>query len=453
MFQRYLYLALFIMSAGIARAQSAPPAAPPMPAASVAESSAPAAPPLSLQETLLKAEQENPDILAARQAWKVKVAEVRPAGSWENPTFSFVDENFPSGTPNVSDEKIRHYRIEQKIPFPGKLTGESRMKYHEALIAESDYRAKSLDVLRDVRMRFYQLYLTDQKIILAKQSVDILKDAMRAAQGRVGSNQSSTSDVFMAGTELGKMNNELFQAQQERTLVQIELNTLLNQPVDTPLGAAQAPTLKEIPLGLKDLETLARRNAPDYLAAIHEIDHAQAMVRRNRLDFAPDFGLMVERETTPDGPAGRQIGFSVSFPLWFQRPWGQYQSAKAHLTESQAKSQAMQNEVMRVVNMEFVETNTHLHLSRNYVDAILPSALSNVKIARQQYASGQADFVRLLEAFRTWIDVHNAYQEQLYHYGEHWSYLERWIGVELDRAREALDQHQTMPMEKMPHAE
>ncbi len=403
--------------------------------------------PLSLPAVLLQARDHNPDIQAARQAWKMKSAEIRPAGTWENPRFSFADEDFPSGVTGVSAEKIRHYRIEQTIPFPGKLSNDARMKFHEALIAEAEFRTKILDVLRDVRLRYYQLYLTDQKIALAGQSADILKDALRAAQTRVSSNQASTSDIYMAQTELAKMKNELFQQQQQRRLIQIELNTLLNQGTGTSLGQPQAPELSDIPVTLSDLEKIARRNDPTYLSAAHEVNHARAMVRHNNFEFAPDFGIMYEREESPNGPAGRVLGFSVSFPLWLQRPWGLRQSAHEHMAEAEARSQGMQNEVLKMVNMEYIELGTHLQLSRNYLADILPSALSNVKTARQQYASGQADFVRLLEAFRTWIDVHNGYQEQLYHYAEHWSELERWTGVELARAKEALEQSEVMPAE------
>ena len=408
------------------------------------------APPLTLDQALQSAREQNPDIRAARQAWQVKRSDLRAAGTWANPTFSYVDENFPSGTSGGAAEKIRHYRIEQTLPFPGKLTAESRLKYHEVLIAEAGYRARTLDVLRDVRMRFYQLYLTDRQILLASESLDVLKDALRVAQSRLASNQASASDVFMAETELGKMNNELFQAQQERVLVQIQLNTLLNQAPDAPLGPAQAPELKDLPASLSDLEGLAQRNDPSYRSALHEIDHARAMVARERLNFAPDFGFMYERETTPSGPDGRQIGFSVNLPLWLERPWGKYQSAREHMIEAEAQSQAMRNEVTRGVAMEFVETNTHLHLARNYEDDILPSAFSNVKIAREQYATGQADFVRLLEAFRSWIDAHNGYEEQIYHYGEHWAELERWVGIDLSQANKTPDSSKVMPPEGRP---
>src|SRR5438552_745363 len=90
------------------------------------------------------------------------------------------------------------------------------------------------------------------EILAARQAWEVMKAALRSAQARLGSNQTSASDVFMAQGELRRMENELFQQQQQRALIAIELNTLLNQPTDTPLGPAQAPELADLPLSLPD---------------------------------------------------------------------------------------------------------------------------------------------------------------------------------------------------------
>jgi len=401
--------------------------------------------PLSLPALLLKARDHNPDILVARQAWKVSQGQVSPAGALPDPTFTYIDEKFPSGMDGVSPEKVRHYRIEQMIPFPGKLSQEAQMKHHETLSAAAQYRAMTLEVFRDVRTRYYQLYLTDQEIILAQASVDLLKQIVGSAQARLGGGKGSASDVFMAQTELRRMENMLFEQKQQRTLIAIELNTLINQSVETPLGAAQAPELKSIPASVTDLDKLAGINNPHYLMAMHEVNHSRAMLQRNRLLFAPDFGLMYEREAANEGTAGRQMGISITFPLWLQRPWGLYQSAKEHITEAEASSQAMRNTVTKMIHTEYAETNTYLAQARNYELGILPAAQSALKITRQQYASGQTDFVRFLEAFRTWIQTNNEYQEKLYRYGEHASELERWVGVPPEKTKEALEQEEVMP--------
>jgi outer membrane protein TolC len=402
---------------------------------------------LSLPALLLKARDANPDLLAARHAWQVKLEEVAPKRAWPDPTFTYIDEKFPSGAAGVAPEHVTHLRIEQSIPFPGKLTNESRMTYHEALIEEARYRAATLEVFRDLKARYYQLYLTDRLIDLAQQSVDVMKQALGSAQARLASGQASAADAFMAQTELKRMENMLFEQKQARTLIQIELNTLLNQPTDTPLGAAGAPDLKDVPATLVELHQAASIGDPLYLSAMHEVNHSRAMMTHHALEFLPDFSVMAERETADAGPAGRQIGIAVTFPLWLERPIGLYHSAKAHVSEAEASSKAMQNTVLKMVHSEFTQTNTYLTEARNYQASILPGALSTLKITQRQYASGQGDFLRLLEAFRTWIQTNNEYQDKLYQYGLHWGELERWLGVPPDKVREMLEQHSLMPME------
>jgi outer membrane protein, heavy metal efflux system len=400
---------------------------------------------LSLEALLLRAREHNPEILEARQAWKVKQAEIRPAGTWDNPTLSYFDERQPSGMDNVGPEQMYKYRIEQSIPFPGKLTNASRMKRHEALIARANYQAVTLEVFKNTRMRYYQLYLTDQQFVLAGESVEILSNALRGAQSRLASSQSSALDVFMVQTELEKARNNQFQLQQQRLQIQYELNALLNQELETPLGSAKALEITDLPISLKDLQALAQRSDPMYLSSMHELNHARATRLHHRLAFAPDFGVMYEKQTAPAGPDGRMFGVSASIPLWFHRPWKELQGAQEHVDEAEAKARAMQNRVAKEVAVEYVEVNTRAATVRRYQSGILPSVKSALKIAQQRYASGQDDFMRLLEAYRGWIGSNTEYQEALYGYGEHWSMLEQWVGVDLSLARPMRDQMQWMP--------
>ena len=50
----------------------------------------------------------------------------------------------------------------------------------------------------------------------------------------------------------------------------------------------------------------------------------------------------------------------MTFPLWLSRPWGLTQSAQEHISEAEATSLAMRNEVQKMVHSEYTETNTYL---------------------------------------------------------------------------------------------
>jgi outer membrane protein, heavy metal efflux system len=402
--------------------------------------------PVDLPSLIARAKEHNPEVRAAYHAWKVAQADVSPAAAWPDPTFSVTREKYAGDMEEGAADRAMKYAIEQPIPFPGKLTQDSQMKHHESLIAEAKYRARLLDIVRDLRLRYYQLYLVDRQISLAHQSVEALRHALQTAQNRLASGKASALDVFMAQTELHKMENALYAQRQQRRLVSVELNTLLNQPTEAPFGAVAKPALEDVPVTTDTLRAVAAKNAPEYQRALHEINHSRTMRARSRLAWAPDFSVMAERETPNVGASGNQLGARMTFPLWLSRPWGLQRAATAHELEAAADAQAMKNMTLKMVDMETIEVDTHLTQARRFEATILPAALSALRTARQQYASGQGDFLRFLEALRSWLDAHNQYEEEVYHYGEHWSELSRWIGVEVSQAKDA--SAQALPEEK-----
>jgi cobalt-zinc-cadmium efflux system outer membrane protein len=386
---------------------------------------------LSLDNLESRARDRNPQLREARQAWKTLDAQVISAGAWPDPTFSYIDERFPSGTAGVEAEAIRHYRVEQPVQFPGKLSREAEMKRHEALIAKNEYSALELEILGQVQEMAYQLYLTDRSTQLAQQSVDVLQSALRTSQARLAGGQTSAADVFMAQTELRRMEGLAFGQRQARVLAQIQLNSLLDQPTETPLDSVTPPPFKDLPQSLQDLLLLATAHSPWIQYGDHQTHHSETMLARSRLDYAPDFGLIAEREETSSGPAGRQLGVTVTFPLWVKRPWGNVKAAQEHLLETQARADERAAMVRRMVHMEFTEVHTHLIQAERYRDGIIPASESTLRVVRQQYASGQTDFLRFLEAFRAWLNAELDYENEIYHYAEHKAQLERWVGVAL----------------------
>lgn len=390
----------------------------------------------SLVELIQMAKNRNPDIKAAYQKWLVTKQEIGTASSWPNPNFSYVDEKDPSGMAGVEPMTRKHYSVEQEFPFPGKLGNESRMKHHEALITEAKYQDTVLDVKKRLKLNFYRASSTDKLIGLLKKNTSSFRSALSAAQARVASNQASASDVFMIQTELHQMENMLFEKEQQRKQVDIEINALLDEPFNTAWSFTSQLALKPLPLSADELEALAAEENPLYLSAAHEVNHARAMLARSRLDFAPDIGVMYEYQTADDGsgggPAGRMLGLSLSVPLWLRRPLAFKAGAQAHLVEAEAMAKSMKNMVRKMVRMEENETTIHFTLAHNLETNILPTAQAAMDTTRDQYIAGRGDFLRMLEAIRSWIAVNRDFQNELYHYAEHWSEVERWVGVDLD---------------------
>src|SRR4051812_27053095 len=121
--RRFFFLLLFGLSAPGLRAETAEP--------------------LSLDQVLTWTLEKNPDIAASRQAWKAAEARIAPSRAWPDPMVSLSREKFPAG------DRTNHLKLEQGIPFPGKLRAEGAMNHHEARIAESRHRAATLRALAE----------------------------------------------------------------------------------------------------------------------------------------------------------------------------------------------------------------------------------------------------------------------------------------------------------------
>ncbi|MCG3205620.1 MAG: hypothetical protein KCHDKBKB_02342 [Elusimicrobia bacterium] len=391
--------------------------------------------PISLEQLLIEASERNPEIQAAYRSWKVADKEADTASIWPNPMLKYVREKDPIGEEGMDPMERRHYSVEQEIPFPGKLSNEARMMRHEAMIKEAAYHEKRLEVLKKAKQLFYRLAWADRLAELAKQTAGTFRLVSKSAESMLAGEKIPATDVFMIHAELETMENMVFEKKQERRLIEIELNALLDRSSETIWGTATSKHLSDIPYDVAELESLAQQHSPVYLASRHEINHSQAMRSRNRLEFAPDFGLMYEYQTAGAGsgvgPSGRAVGVSLSVPLWFRRPIAKAIAGSEHLLEAEAQSARMGAMVRRMIQMERTETITHMILAKNIEKKILPSAVAAKNTARDRYVSGRGDVMRFMEATRLWLKTHETHEDQLYHFAEHWAELEQWVGTDL----------------------
>jgi cobalt-zinc-cadmium efflux system outer membrane protein len=384
--------------------------------------------PASLESVLRDTSEKNPDIQAARRKWRAAAARVPGVASWPDPLLFYSREKTPS------DDQMSRLRLEQDIPFPGKKSLEGRLAHHEARIAESRYLAASLDALSQARILYFRLnraeHLTDEYA----SDVAAVRSALASARARwtSSSGDSAGRELFSLSAELGRLENRLFEEKQERLLAAAELNTLLDRDVETPPPAVAVPGLRDLPVPLAELRRLARENDPLYLEALHEVNHARAMRTRSRLAFTPDFRVMYERQRAAGGETGYEAGVGVFLPLWLRRPAAEAREASEHLEEAEAMSRAARNEVEKMTVLEFTETVTHLNKARQLDSVVLPAAEGAFRIAQSGYESGRTTFLDFMEALRGLLEARSEYHEEIYHYGEHWALLERWVGVPLE---------------------
>lgn len=384
------------------------------------------APPVALAALLEEARSKNPALSAARGKWRSAEALIRPARTWKDPVLGVHREEMPADS-----EASTHYSIEQELPFPGKLSRESRMRFHEARIAYEEYRAKEAELISGVKIQYHRLLWLERTAGVLKKDAEVLRSISQVAQSLIAAGKAGAEEALLAQTQLKEATNALYEREQRRQIEEEDLNALLAAPPGTRRRLAEPPVLAELPLSLQELEALARRKSPRYLGTHHMVHHAQLMTSKGRYGFAPDFKLSFEKEKFRRRQDETLYGLSLSLPLWFWRPAGELAAAREHTAQAVAESRDMQNEVFKELYKEYTEVRLHRDLAKSYAEEILPLAEGALKIAQKNYETGRAEYARLAQALRQWLEAQMRYYEAIYHHGEHWAMLEAVAGLEI----------------------
>ena len=130
----------------------------------------------------------------------------------------------------------------------------------------------------------------------------------------------------MAQTELRRMENLVYAQSQARILAQIQLNSLLDDPTETRYRVGPAKPLACIYPPRCTISRRWRMRVTVLWISIRlpEADQANydAFARSRSGVRTRTFNLMAEREEGAAGPAGHQIGISMTFPLVVRAPLG-----------------------------------------------------------------------------------------------------------------------------------
>lgn len=413
-----------------ARAQSASPGEMRLGAPSEADGVA------TLDELVDTALRQNPSISGARQAVEAKRAKVSPAETLPEPTLSFqsMGDFIPPSIQKGDPSSGRFYGVEQEIPYPGKLGLKGKIATAEAEAEDWNAEATRRQVVSDVKVAYYDLYLMYKSIDVVEKDRGLLLDFAKIAESKYRVGMGSQQDVLKAQVEVSKTLDRLTILEQRKAVSEAKMNSLLYRQSSQPLGRPADFQKAPLRYSLEQLEQLARDGSPKLKTQEKEIDRSQYAVELAKKEYYPDFALgftYVERD-----PMKEMYGlmFKAKVPLYFWR--NQREELRgSRLTLSSA--QKMRDNVITTlsyeVKNEYIIASTSQRLVDLYGTTLLPQARLSVDSALASYQVGSIDFLSLLDSVVTLLDYEIKYYEALTDFQKALARLEPTVGVELTK--------------------
>jgi outer membrane protein TolC len=258
----------------------------------------------------------------------------------------------------------------------------------------------------DVKDAYYDYYYLGRALAVAEESVQLLKSLEDVTLTQYGTATTDFSTVIKVQIERDRLKSDVAALKDQQQVASARLAAVLGLPSGTPLPL---PTrLPESPAPPADVEKLVMTNNPELDALQRKALAEDTSARLARRSFLPDFSVGVNFMTMSgpedDNETDQSIVAGVTLPLWI----GKY---RAEAREAEARSRAYQLERTDKANALGVDLKMAIYAFRDaerrkalYRDSLIPQAEQALKVIRQAFSNGKADFSEVIDAQRNLLE-------------------------------------------------
>jgi outer membrane protein TolC len=367
---------------------------------------------LTLVRAVALARANNPTLAARGFEVRAAGARIGPAGALPDPTLTVGAMNYmlPSLSATRDPLSMNQVTLTQTLPINGALGFRRAAARSDS--ARTAYRrdAVELEIERDVRARYWELYHADRALEVMGRRRTVLREIANVATTMYAVGTAAQSDALRAQVAITRLSQEVAEMELQRYAAAAQLNALLGRAAETPVaipsasghaahGAAMRALEMPEPESLDSLSALAEAQSPEILAARAGVDAARASWGATRHNTRPDLDLGVAYGQRPGSNDMLSLMVGVSVPVF--RRARQYQLRdEAHAMAGAAEQDlaAARLQVRSALATARAQAETARRLVALYDQTLVPQASATYEAALAAYRVGRVDFATLLDA-------------------------------------------------------
>ncbi len=385
-----------------------------------------------LQNMIEQARKNNPEILAAKKRWEAAKFRVPQAKAWDDPVVGVKLEKIPRGTIKFdrTTPDDRMLSVAQSIPLLGKLSLKGKIALVQAQMAASEYKNEELDVIKEVKNAYYDLFMAQKEIELKELSMSFLNDISQVAEVKYVVSDVSYAQILKIHLEISRLSNDIENLRKGLPAKEAKLNFLMNVSQENKIGVISLRNDDSFNKDNGTLHKLAEDNSPELKVFSYMIErnkYAKSLAKKN---IFPD--LMTEvalRGITSAAIGPWDLALSLSLPLWFwSKQRYEIKEAVANIEEAEAVYAAMKNRVSWEITNLINKVEVAQNKIKLYKTNLLSLSDNSLESLRVSYLSSGADFGDLLDALRMFIDIKMSYYLALVEYNMNLAELESLAG-------------------------
>ncbi|MCH8245404.1 MAG: TolC family protein [Bacteroidetes bacterium] len=391
---------------------------------------------LHLDQIIETIQVSNPDIKASKLASDALATKGIQVSSLPDPTIMLNVQPFPVYTARGTQRS--QFRVEQAVPFPGKLGLKGEIADLGAVISSYGTDVLEDDLILRAKFAFYEIYRLQRHEILIHEFQNKLRDfeSIAAAQYEVGRGMQQA--ILKAQLERNTLSKALLDLAWQRKSAAETVAKLVNGPVSLSTPTNIEITVPELPdLDELVLLSMALKNRPESNALDTSAERADVSIDLAKKLFLPDFTFSVsyfdvaKSDIPPnaDGKNALALGISVKVPLQRGRLKARLQEARLQRNRVDLGIESLVTGFRTRISDIVSRTREDVRQFELYQQTLIPQAETTLEATLIAYTTGRTDFLNLLDAERVLFMVHTGYEDVVARYLKTIAVLERELGI------------------------
>lgn len=355
----------------------------------------------------------NPSVEQMIAVWRAAQTRIRQDRALDDPIVS------ASVAPQSFRSNDVGYRIEasQKLFFPGKRNLRARAAAFEACAAQKDVARIRQQLAEEASQAYYDYFLVFRSQAINEESIEIVKQLKVNAESRFATGRALQQDVLQADVESGRLEEQRLSLVRLEAVARARLNTLLNREPNEPLQAVPIDLMTPTPPDESSVllaQALGQR--PELQALAQQAEAERSKWALAHKEYYPDYEVLGAYDTfwrAPDGDLRAMVGVRMNAPVRRGRRDAAVAEAQSRIAEKILAYRKVANDVRYEVTEAYEGVRESDAIVRLYGERLLHTAEQSVTQAQSAYATNRSDFLTLLTAQQSLIELRMKYYEAL----------------------------------------
>lgn len=353
----------------------------------------------------------NPSIVRASALVGAAHGNWMQVGLLPNPTVGYEGQQIGSG--GLAEQ--HGLLFSQEIVGGGKLRLNRAVAEQELDRARQELAVQQQRVLTDVRIAFYEVLVAQRRIDVTQNLVRISRLGAEAADALLVGKEATRADILQAQLEIENAQILAQNARHRHDAAWRSLTAAVGDPHLPPQALAgdayAAPQELDFAATLEHLQS----TSPELASAMSEVSRARWSLERARVEPIPNATVLGMVNVIDNGIGGQPdgtVGVSLPLPV-FNRNQGAILKARHELAAAEQALQQIQLGLQNRLAPVYEQYANARHQVERYQAAILPAAQETLDLTREMYGGGEANFLALLTAQRTFSQTNLNYLDAL----------------------------------------